>query len=186
MTALPLSGQGICIASMVILRDIDNRVRIDLSSLNIFTLSRERLVKRIALLILLSSISHASDNSLIRNIETTVGHNCEARSQDVKSAVILRDKGVSKEDALKRLKRPEEPWSIGMYFIDQIYELQDKSPENFYAFSLHTCRVHYWKTAQEELCPLIFSEDAGKQCLIEASKTAKRMMLHSFKHLSVN
>ncbi|MFY0675848.1 MAG: hypothetical protein JXR18_01065 [Neptuniibacter sp.] len=141
-------------------------------------------MKRIALLLFISCTVSASDSSYFGKLGVMVSNNCEARSQDVKTAVHMRDKGVTKEEILKKLQRPNETWSIGSYFVDQIFQLNDKSPENFYQFSLHTCKVHYWKLVQDEACPIIFPEDKGTNCLKAAARTSKDMMINSFKHLS--
>jgi len=141
-------------------------------------------LKRIALLFLLSCTASASDKSHFGNLGAKVDSNCEARSQDVKTAVHMRDKGKTKEEILTKLQRPNEHWSIGSSFIDNIFELNDKSSESFYWFSLHTCKIHYWKIAQEELCPVIFPEDKGANCLKASARASKDMLIKSFKHLS--
>ncbi len=141
-------------------------------------------MKRIALLFLLSFTASASDKSYVDTLSSKVSSNCETRSLDVKTAVQMRDQGKSKEEILKNLQRPNKHWSIGNYFVDQIFQLNDKSPESFYRFSLNTCRVHYWKVVQEELCPVIFPEDKGENCLKAATNASKDLMFKSFKHLS--
>lgn len=141
-------------------------------------------MKRIALLLFISCSASASDSSYFEELGTMVGNNCEARSQDVKTAVNMRDEGATKAEILKALQRPKDNWSIGSYFVDQIFQLNDKSPDSFYQFSLHTCKVYYWKLAQDELCPELFPEDKGANCLKASSRTSKDMMLRSFQHLS--
>jgi len=141
-------------------------------------------VKRIALLFLLSCTASASDESYFGNLGATVSANCEARSQDVKSAVLMRDESATKEEILKKLQRPAEHWSIESYFVDQMFDLHDKSPESFYQFSLQTCKVHYWKLVQDEACPIIFPEDKGANCLKAATRTSKDMMINNYKYLS--
>ena len=140
-------------------------------------------MKRIALLFLLSFTASASDKSYFDTLSSEVSSNCEARSLDVKTAVQMRDQGKSKEEILKSLQRPNKHWSIGSYFMDQIFQLNDKSPESFYRFSLHTCKVYYWKEVQEELCPVIFPEDEGESCLKATTNASKGMLIKSFNHL---
>ncbi len=142
---------------------------------------------RILLLLLvlpISCMAFSSEKTLFSQIGHKAEKDCVSRSQDVKSAVLMRDQGLPKEQVLNKLKRLNEAWPISTSLIELIYVKSDRSPDQFYNFSMHTCRVSFWLMMQKELCPEIFPDDNGKQCIRRSEFAAKEILFKSFQYLS--